>query len=278
MILLKMLLIPQGKIGGCMSIQISVKDARGEVRAERSDEKYVSLAFYGQDEPGDYIEVKVTEVPAYYYVQLDDAKDRALVYVTGDFTYEIPFELKRVHISPKVFSGDRHLLVVKKAEDFQHQGYRDLAFNSWDSHENTTVFPHASANVETRGEMVFAALNAIDGTVASYCHGDWPYETWGINRDPQAEFRLDFGRKVKIDRLLVYLRADFPHDSHWTRGTFRFSDGSQLVCDFEKTPDAQEFTFQEKEVEWLTFSDLIKAEDESPFPALAALEVYGYDQ
>ena len=47
------------------------------------------------------------------------------------------------------------------------------------------------ANVETRGEAVFAARNAIDGIYENDAHGIWPYQSWGINRDPNAA--LDAG-------------------------------------------------------------------------------------
>ena len=63
-------------------------------------------------------------------------------------------------------------------------------------------------NVETRGEAVFAARNAIDGVYENDAHGIWPYQSWGINRDPNAALTLDFGRPVTIDELRLTLRAD----------------------------------------------------------------------
>ncbi len=89
--------------------------------------------------------------------------------------------------------------------------------------------------------------------------------------------KLDFGRCVEIDRLGICLRADFPHDSYWTEGTVTFSDGSQEVLRFEKTNRTQYFTIEKRKIRWLTFDKLIKAEDESPFPALTQMEVWGTD-
>ena len=173
------------------------------------------------------------------------------------------------------FAGGRHLLTLKKARDFEVNTYRNLAFNVNDCHENSTCFPHASANVETRGEAVFAAKNAIDGVTAATCHGEWPYASWGINRDPNAALTLDFGRDVTIDRIVIYLRADFPHDNWWKNALLTFSDGSDMELTFTKTGTAQEFTFEPKTIRKLEFSHLIKAETESPFPALTQIEVYG---
>lgn len=39
----------------------------------------------------------------------------------------------------------------------------------------------------------------------------------------------------------------------------------------------QEFLFEKKKIEWLEFSDLKKADDPSPFPALTQFEVYGME-
>ena len=163
------------------------------------------------------------------------------------------------------------------AEEDEIAEYRNLTVNVNDLHDAVNCYPHASANVETRGESVFAARNAIDGVLENHGHGSWPYASWGINRDPNAEMRIDFGRKVTVDCLKIYLRADFPHDSWWTKATVTFSDGSVEVLDLVKYDRAQTFHIAPREVEWLTFGTLIKAEDESPFPALTQLEAYGRD-
>ena len=106
-------------------------------------------------------------------------------------------------------------------------------------------------------------------------NGEWPYASWGINRDPNAALTLDFGRDVTIDRIVIYLRADFPHDNWWKNALLTFSDGSDMELTFTKTGTAQEFTFEPKTIRKLEFSHLIKAETESPFPALTQIEVYG---
>lgn len=103
----------------------------------------------------------------------------------------------------------------------------------------------------------------------------WPYASWGINRDPQAQLKIDFGRNVKIDELVFYLRADFPHDAWWQSGTVHFSDGTDFTAEFVKSGAVQSFKIPEKTISWLTLDTLIKADDPSSFPALTQLEVYG---
>lgn len=137
------------------------------------------------------------------------------------------------------------------------------------------AIPMPYANVETRGESVFAAKNAIDGVTANVDHGKWPYASWGINRRDDAEFTLDFGRMVEIDRIIIYTRADFPHDNWWVQGTLEFSDDSNMTIALQKTGEGQEIVFQKKKIQWLKLKELIKADDPSPFPALTQIEVYG---
>jgi len=122
---------------------------------------------------------------------------------------------------------------------------------------------------------VFAARNAIDGVTVNDAHGEWPYESWGINRREDANMKLEFGRKVAVSRIRLYTRADFPHDNWWKQVTIRFSDGSEVVAELEKSEKPYEIVFEERVITELTLEKLKKADDPSPFPALTQIEVYG---
>ena len=87
--------------------------------------------------------------------------------------------------------------------------------------------------------------------------------------------KLDFGREVEIDKIVLYTRADFPHDSWWKEVTITFSDGTELVQKLEKSIKPHVIEIEKKKISWLTLSKLIKADDPSPFPALTQIEVYG---
>lgn len=256
-------------------IKLQIQNSTGEVLQENSGQNEVNLVYKSEYQEGDRIVLDIEEVNTFYYIQFDDAKGKSLVYLTGNVDYEIPFGEKRINISPKVFSGSKHLLSVRKAMPEEQGNYRNLSENVWDQHGEVNCYPHASANVETRGESVFAALNAIDGVTVSESHGRWPYESWGINRRDDALWRLEFGRSVDIDKLVVYTRADFPHDNWWVQGTVTFSDGSKEVLKLEKGGTAQVFEIKKDGIEWLELNELIKADDPSPFPALSQFEVYG---
>ena len=257
-----------------MRIEI-LRDGRTIAEAEGSGETY--LVFSEEYQEGDAIRL-TPERSGFITLQLDAVLGRTTAYASGTpFTLTIPFAEKHACYHESVFRGKRHFLWAREAYGWEHEGYRNLALNPYDGHENDALFPHAKANIETRGESVFAARNAIDGIVASNGHGEWPWSSWGINRDPEAELTLDFGRTVSIDRMIIYTRADFPHDAWWTEGTFSFSDGSSLTARLEKKDGPQEITFSERKVSSLSLSRLIKAEDPSPFPALIQIEVYGRD-
>ena len=258
-------------------LNLRIQNAAGEVLAESTGEGRVELCYFQSYAEGDRIVLTSSEHPVHLFWQVDDALGSSLCYLTRNMTYSIPFgEKKRVY-SPNAFSGEKHFLFAQVAEDWQIHTYRNLAVNVADQHRVEGCYPHADANVETRGESVFEAKNAIDGVYGNHSHGNWPYASWGINRDPNACMKLDFGRPVEIDRLGICLRADFPHDSYWTEGTVTFSDGTTEKLHFRKTDRTQFFTIAPRTVQWLTFDKLIKAEDESPFPALTQIEVYGKD-
>lgn len=261
-----------------MRLTLRVEDKAGSVICGSSGEDFADLVCLHAYEEGDRIILEASEKDVYVNWQVDDALGAAFVFLkSGEAVYDIPFGEKRVSYSPKVFSGDRHYLYVGAAREDEVAAYRNLALNPADQHCDTTYFPHATANVETRGESVFAAKNAIDGVRANLSHGAWPYESWGINRREDAAMRVDFGRRIRTDKVVLYTRSDFPHDSWWVQATLKFSDGASMEFSLEKSSGAHVLTFPEREIEWLELCNLVKADDPSPFPALSQIEVYGWN-
>lgn len=260
-----------------MQIEILIERV-GQVLAQSCSENVVCLTFGETYQPGDELVFR-SMYSGYFWVQLEDTLAPVLAYFTGgEFRFPVPFGDKKVCYSPKCFTGDQHLLMVRKAQPEEVVVRRNLAFNVLDHHENTTLYPHAKANVETRGEAWFAARNAIDGCIASAGHGTYPYGSWGINRREDAEITILFGRNVYVDELAVTLRADFPHDNWWKCAEFRFSDGSCETLRFEKTGVPQRCKISPRIINSVTMCNMQKdPADPSPFPALRQLEVWGCD-
>jgi len=261
-----------------MDLTLKVADASGKVLSQASGEEEVILIHQEDYREGDVAIVEAEQAGAHLVLALDDAMSPTLVYLKGQsYALAAPFGTRTLAYSPRAFSGKAHRLAVRAARPHEIAARRNLALNPYDEHGNDSLFPHAYANVETRGEAVFAARNAIDGEKANFDHGFWPHTSWGINRDPKAALTIDFGRPVRLDELALYLRADFPHDAWWRKASVDFSDGSSLDLDLIKSGSGQFFPIEARVVETLKLHSLIKADDPSPFPALTQLEAWGCD-
>lgn len=259
-----------------MKTLITVRDREGNNKAWAEGGHQAVLAWSGEYEEGDQILFEVSEAGSFYVIRVDDTMDEAFVYLTEKvLVYDIPFEEKKTSYNPKAFTGERHYLTLRRAEDYEISAYKNLAKNVLDQHGDRGCFPHAWANVETRGEAVFAARNAIDGVVANLSRGKWPYESWGINRQDDAQITLEFGRSVDMDKIVLYTRADFPHDNWWEQVTLTFSDGTSVDWRLEKQVEPHVLKMKKQGIQWIRLEKLIKADDPSPFPALTQLEVYG---
>lgn len=257
-------------------VSIAVRDLMGSIRAEAEGEQQAILVFEEKYKKGDTIHLSVEESNCFYVIRIDDALDEALVYLTRTYMfYTIPFGRTRMSYNPKAFTGDIHYLTIRQAEDFEIRNYRNLAKNTMDQPSDQGCFPHVFANVETRGESILAARNAIDGVIANASHGKWPYGSWGINMQDDAEFTLAFGRPVDFDRVVLCTRADFPHDNWWARATLSFSDGTSEEITMEKSSKPHIFLIERKNITWLKLGKLIKSDDPSLFPALTQIAVYG---
>ncbi len=81
---------------------------------------------------------------------------------------------------------------------------------------------------------------------------------------------------MKINRCHLVLRADFPHDSYWTQATLVFDDGSESLS-LVKSSEVQSFNLTEHVTQKVVLKDLIKHEDDSPFPALIQFECFGWE-
>lgn len=92
-----------------------------------------------------------------------------------------------------------------------------------------------------------------------------------------AALKIEFGRKIVTDRIILYTRADFPHDNWWKQVTITFSNGEYLEVNLQKSSQPHEILFEEKQITWVELSKLIKSEEPSPFPALSQIELYGMD-
>lgn len=258
-----------------MSLKLEILDKNRDIVSSAEGEHRVHLVHTPEYQEGDKIVFSCGD-PGFYFLRLDDAIAPALVYVNERVEFSIPFgRWESIRYSPRAFTSVMHLLTAETAEPSQVMARRNLALNPLDQHGTAGMWPHAVANTETQQGSLFIACNVIDGICASSHHYPYPYQSWGTNKDPNAALTVEFGVPVTIDELILTLRADYPHDSHWTTGTVEFSDNSREVLSFKKSDEPQRFQIPSRTVTSLTLKELVKAEDDSEFAALRQIEAWG---
>lgn len=156
-------------------------------------------------------------------------------------------------------------------------GYRNLACNPLDSTAGGS-FPHATTNSVCRGEPPFEARHAIDGHLQNLGHGGWPFQSWGPEAKPDLWWQVDFGRTVQLDKIIITLRADFPHDGSWQKAKLRFADGSTQHLSLAATDRPQSFRLHKViETAWVRFEPSAPQPRADSWCALTELEAWGRD-
>lgn len=255
---------------------IEIHNEAGDVLARATGEADARMIYLGEYRAGDAI---VFTAPDHHAtVAVDQVVYPAQVYLPQHtFAFHVPFGDAKNGYAPSAFGGEKHAISIGPTQVVPGEARRIISQNPADQRGVSGCYPHAVANVETRGEAQFWARNAIDGVRFNDRHGSWPYHSWGIGERRDAWLRIEFGRPVTIDAVALTLRADFPHDAWWERGTLDCSDGYSVDLSLIKTAEPQLFDIGEHTVTWVRLRDLVKADDPSPFPALTQLEVYGRD-
>lgn len=152
-------------------------------------------------------------------------------------------------------------------------GYRNLACQSTAELEETIGAPRATSNSEYRGLPHFSASAAIDGQKSNRGHGP-EFPSWGPEKRTDVWWQIDFGRAVRIDRVTLYIRADFPHDAHWQSATLLFSDGSRERIRIGRSAEPQHFSMAPRTITWMRITDLVQAEPLG-WCGLTEVEVWG---
>ena len=258
-------------------IRLECCNASGELLSCAEHAQEALLCVDHVYEEGDFVRISC-DGEAHLRVRMDAALEAGEVYLpAGTMTWRIPFGEHRLAYSPVAFEGKRHILSARIMTQNETAARRNLACNPSDLRGDTDFYPHATANVETRGESVFAARNVIDGCRHNISHGEWPYQSWGIGAREDAWCLLDFGREVDVDEMALTLRADFPHDAYWVSGHVVLSDGTEKAFDLQKTGDRQFIALGAHRVRWMRLERMQKSDDPSAFPALIEWEVFGKD-
>jgi len=263
-----------------IQLQVMIRNGNEQIQPEINNDNGIFM-FNHRYRMGDQLEVIFDNNQSegkFWNVRLDSTLPETLIYLKqSKWFFKIPMSLEdREVYGPLAFSSAQQFISICPAEEGQLNHSRNLALNIYDQH-TSTAYPHASANVETQNKAIFAARNVIDGYVASGAHGYFPYQSWGIDNRDDAELTIDFGREVQLDSVGIVLRTDFPHDSYWTTGRLSFDSESSYQLVFKKTGIEQIFHIPVTVASRLKLGQLIKASDQSIFPSLIELKVYGHE-
>ena len=236
----------------------------------------IDCVYNGQYNEGDRIVIHKKDME-FISVQLDEALAESIIYApSSSVEFEIPTGNLRRGYDEKAFLGDAHKISVKEADENEAYGFRNIALNSHDVRGKKKYYPHAWANLVTREDVCFFERNAIDGIRCNQGHGEYPYHSWAGGAREDLEYYLDFGAEVEIEKFVLYLRADFPHDTYWKSVDIAFDDGTKETANFEKTADGQEIVLPEiKKTRKIHLTNFKQAELPFSWAALSQIEVYG---
>ncbi len=135
-------------------------------------------------------------------------------------------------------------------------------------------YPDASSNSVSRSLFDVEARNAIDGRTVNGHHGVWPYQSWGPQLRTDIWWKLEFGRPVRVNKVRLMVRTDFPHDSYWQNADLEFSNGSHVSLQISSSPELQEFSFPPRPVEWMRIAKVVSA-DLAKWCSLIEVEAWG---
>jgi len=228
----------------------------------------------------DTISVELPEGVDYFFLNINPRLPETLIYCP-DSVYEFKLfaGLKNVYPS-SVFSDSSPVISAKVASEAELKTSRNLAVNAYDYTNNDSSYPHATASDTYNNDKSpeFSARNAIDGFKINEGHGNYPVQSWGPNNvNEKLWYQVDFGNEVFVNNVAITIRADFPHDTNFTKGVLEFSDGTTQEIEIDKTKETQVFQIEANDgvikTSYVKIRDLEK--DSSEWASLTEVEVFG---
>ncbi len=255
-------------------IKCVLKDINGDVKfsIENNDISFWYDDFYKEGET-----FAVSCDTDFVKVSFDDSQVESVVYVPShEFNYTVPLGKAITAYNAESWNKKGHKIVISEVGEDEAYSSRNIAQNSVDFTQNQKTYPHAWANLVTRGDPVFEAKNAIDGVCDNSNHGEYPYHSWAAGAREDMIYTLDFGCEVEVEKIIFFLRADFPHDTYWKSVNVQFSDGEKIQAQFIKTAEGQELVLDEpKKTQSITLVDFRQVSEPLSWAALSQLEVTG---
>ena len=252
-------MIPPRSAGACKSkLMTMLQDEHGKAKLSREEyEKIAAWIDLAVPFCGDYLQANTW----------DDGDWRHHTYFAGRRRAQELFEAANVQAfvaraespSPKASPGGPEFA-------------ENVALNLAARHEGGP-YPRVTASTECRNQECFRGHNVINGRTENRGHGP-RFPSWGPDQEASPWIQLDFGGPVEVHKVVLCLRADFPHDGYWKTGVIEFSDGSTVPVELKKTGEGQACTFPARRTTSIKLRDL-KWADENTWCALTEFEVWG---
>ncbi len=238
--------------------------------------KQIDCTYDAEYQKGDKIVIHKKDMD-FVKIQLSECLKETIVYApSSTLEYEIPTQTRLLAYPPEAFSGGSHRIRVSEPTEDEIYATRNIALNPYDLRGKKSYFPHAYANLVTREDPCFFERNAIDGITDNKGHGEYPFHSWAGGAREDLEYFVDFGAEVEVEKLVFYLRADFPHDTFWKNIDVEFSNGEKVTGTFEETHDGQEVILEEKiTTRTLHLTNFKQVSFPLSWAALSQIEVYG---
>lgn len=260
---------------------VTIYYSSGDNFYSTTEKSFATLDVPQKYKVGDKVSIVLPEGEKYVWVSLTSKMGESLIYVpNGVYTYEFTTDIA-LNSSYTMNGSNKmgyinNVVTARIPTDEELAETRNIAFNSYDIVTATTSYPHAVSNDVHNNQAEFAARNAIDGFIFNKGHGTFPTQSWGPSQNnANAYFMVDFGREVLVSELLIYLRADFPHDDHYVSATVEFSDGSTEEISLRRTAEAQVCDISDKTTSSIKLKNLTKGGSE--WAGFMEVEIYGHE-
>ena len=263
------------------TISVALLDASGKNLAAQTGSatpaQALALEVKREFQAGDRVRISAGTNTTFLAVNLDPALGEVILCAPqGVVEFAIPDPKLRIY-PPAAFAGNAHKISARPPAPAELDAYRNLARNPYDQRGTVTAFPHATSTNECRNLPQFAARCAIDGFTENKRHGAWPFQSWGPEKTGVLTLLVDFGRKVQVDKVVIVLRADFPHDHVWTKGELVFDDGKKMPIEFQHTAEPQIFRLP-KHIETASIRlEKLKQDEPLAWCAITEFEAWGRD-
>ena len=185
----------------------------------------------------------------------------ANVWHPGDFDRYIRYQRKREKLAQEVQDNVEKFYFAQTGKELSlppvNPRYTDYVKDrAKNARRNIALEATASSNSECRNKEFFKAKNVINGQRENFKHGP-NYPSWGPEQIPNPWLKLEWKQEKEVSEVVVYIRADFPHDGYWKSGTLVFSDGKEIPFTLKKTGEPQSIKFPATKTSSITFEDLV---------------------